>query len=156
LGIVGSLRFLDHDLTDPNNFPKLAPENYLCTASIPDSLIITIEIQEWATGLQITRILNLLEILHFGRSVEINICVKLFLSCVHEGFLWLDREVSIDTHLIAWIIGFPLVGEEPIPLFTDKTQKKYLAKRMKEKYGTFRGAHILECNVPFQMSSLGD
>jgi hypothetical protein len=46
-------------------------------------------------------ILNLLDILNFGRSTKINICVKLLLSCVHGGFLWLYRLVSIDTELIA-------------------------------------------------------
>jgi hypothetical protein len=52
--------------------------------------------------------------------------------------------VSIDTQLIVWITGFPSVGEDPLPLFTDKTQEKSLAERMKEKYGTFRGAHGLD------------
>jgi hypothetical protein len=39
------------------------------------------------------------------------------------------------------ITGFSSAGEDPLPLFMDKTQEKALAERMKEKYGTHRGAH---------------
>jgi hypothetical protein len=56
-----------------------------------------------------------------------------------EGFLWLDRAMLIETQLIAWITGFPLTEEDPLPLFIDKTKGKALAERMKEKYGTFKG-----------------
>jgi hypothetical protein len=69
-------------------------------------------------GVGKTCILNLLDIPHFGRSAEINICVKLLLICVHGLFLWLDRPVSIDIELIAWITGFPSKGEDPSLLFT--------------------------------------
>jgi hypothetical protein len=93
---------------------------------------------------QPTSILNLLEIPHFGRSKEINICVKLLLSFLHKGFLWLDKVVFIDTQLIAHITRLPLVGEYILPLFTDKTQEKSLAKIMKEKYGTFREVRRLD------------
>jgi hypothetical protein len=89
-------------------------------------------------------ILNLLEISHFGRSVEININVKLFLRYIHGGFLWLDRPVSIETQLIMWIIGLPLAWEDPLPLFTNKYKEKSLAEKMKDKYDTHRGARGLD------------
>jgi hypothetical protein len=38
----------------------------------------------------------------------------------------------------------PSSGEDPLPLFTDKAHEKALEERMKEKYGTFRGAHGLD------------
>jgi hypothetical protein len=38
------------------------------------------------------------------------------------------------------ITGFSSAGEDPLPLFMDKTQEKALAERMKEKYDTHRGA----------------
>jgi hypothetical protein len=84
------------------------------------------------------------DIPHFGTSTEINFFVKILLSFVHGGFLWLDRQISIDTDLITCIIGFPSKGEAPSPLFTYKKKDKALAKRMKDKYGTFRGAHGLD------------
>jgi hypothetical protein len=81
------------------------------------------------TGLEKIGILNLLDILHFGRSVEINICVKLLLSCVHGGFIWLDRPVSIDTELIAYITGLSSKGEDPSPFFTEKSKEKALEEK---------------------------
>jgi hypothetical protein len=62
-----------------------------------------VEPQEWASGLEKERILNLFEIPHFEQSMEINACVKVLLSCVHGGTLWLDPPVSIDTSLITCI-----------------------------------------------------
>jgi hypothetical protein len=67
----------------------------------------------------------------------------MLLICVHGGFLWLDREVSIDTQLIMRIIRLPSTGEEPLPLFTDKSKDKSLSKKMKYKYDTHRGARSL-------------
>lgn len=60
-------------------------------------MFILVEPQAWATGLEKLGILNLLEISHFGRSTEINVCVKLLLSYIHGGYLWLDMVVSVDT-----------------------------------------------------------
>jgi hypothetical protein len=34
----------------------------------------------------------------------------------------------------------PTQGEDPFPLFTDKANEKELSERIKEKYGTYRGA----------------
>jgi hypothetical protein len=48
--------------------------------------------------------------------------------------------VSIDTHLIAWITGLPSVGEDPLPLFIEKSKEKGMVKKMKDKYDTHRGA----------------
>jgi hypothetical protein len=79
----------------------------LCTRSVPGTRAILLEPQEWVSGLERERILNLLEILHFGVSTKINACVKVFLSCVHGGTLWLDPLVSINTILIVHITRLP-------------------------------------------------
>jgi hypothetical protein len=96
-----------------------------------------------------TSILNLFYILHFGRSADINICVKLLLSCVHGGFLWLDRPVSIDMELIVCITGLSSKGEDPLPFFTEKSKEKAYSKKMKDKYDTFivaRGLDLARIN----------
>jgi hypothetical protein len=67
-------------------------------------------------GLEKEGILNLLEISHFGWSMEINACVKVLLSCVHGGTLWLDPPVSMIL-LIACITGFPKARRGPGLLF---------------------------------------
>jgi hypothetical protein len=82
----------------------------------------------------------LLEILHFGRSVEINACVKMLLSFILGRCLWMDKFVSIDTELSAWKTGFPMVWEDPSPFFSDNSNEKSLLKRMKENFYMYRGS----------------
>jgi hypothetical protein len=122
----------------------LAREKYFCAKSVPVTGAILIELQTWTTRLQRSRILKLLEIPHFGRSLEINSCVKILLSCVNGGTLWLDPLVSTDTQLIVWIIGFPKVGEDSTTLFTNKAGEKELVESMKDKFNTFRGKRGLD------------
>jgi hypothetical protein len=37
-----------------------------------------------------------------------------------------------------------MAGEDPSPLFTDKSNEKALLERMKEKFDTYRGACIID------------
>jgi len=85
-----------------------------------------------------------LEIHHFCRSAKINACIKLLLSHVHGGFIWLNKVVLIDTYLIVWITRLPTQGKDPFPLFTEKDNEKALSERIKEKYGTYRGARGID------------
>jgi hypothetical protein len=63
--------------------------------------VILLETKMWVIGVEKSGILNLLEVPHFGRSLEINAYVKLLFNYVHGGTLWLDPLVLIDTTLIA-------------------------------------------------------
>jgi hypothetical protein len=67
----------------------------------------------------------------------------MLLSCVHHGYLWLDRLVSIDTYLFVHIVGLLSQEEDPSLLFFDKKNEKTLSERMKEKFHTFRGQRRL-------------
>jgi hypothetical protein len=144
LGEIESLRYSNHNLSDANKFPELATQNYLRTVMRLGSLVMTLESKEWVTGLQRAGILNLLEIPHFGRITEINACVKLFLICVHGGFLWMDRVMLRDTQFIVRITRLPTQGEDPLSLFTDNSNEKALLETIKEKHGTHRGARDLD------------
>jgi hypothetical protein len=62
------------------SFLELEREKYLCTKSVSGIGAILVETQMWETRLENSGILNLMEIPHFGRSLEINACVKLLLS----------------------------------------------------------------------------
>jgi hypothetical protein len=66
------------------------------------------------------------------------------LNCVHGGYLWLDRSVSLDTYLIMRIIGLPSQGEDPLLLFSDKKNEKALSKSMEENFHTHKGVHSLD------------
>jgi hypothetical protein len=101
LGKVSQLKYVDHDITDTTKFPELAPSEYL-ELKIDPVMNQTIPVPKvWARGLERAGILNLFDIPHFDRSQEVNACVKMLLTCVHGGYLWLDRPISIDTDLIS-------------------------------------------------------
>jgi hypothetical protein len=108
LGRVSQLKYVDHDITDMTNFPEIAPHHYLELRLDPTMNQSILVPKVWARGLESERILKLLDIPHFGRRNEVNACVKFLLTYVHGGYLYLDRPISIDTDLIARIIGLPL------------------------------------------------
>jgi hypothetical protein len=93
--------------------------------------MVVIEADIWATGLQKDGILNLFDIPHFKRSVEISTYVNILLTCIHEGYLWLNGPISIDTDLIVHITGLPSQGEDPSQIFRKKNNEKALSKSMK-------------------------
>jgi hypothetical protein len=59
----------------------------------------------------------------------------------HGGVMWLQKLISIDVELIAYIIGMPSWGMDPAQFLEDKTRDKTLAEEMKNKYDTERGTH---------------
>jgi hypothetical protein len=113
--------------------------------------MIVIEPHVWVMGLQKASPINLFDIPHFGRSYEINVCVKMLLNCVDGGCMWLDKPVSIDTDLIFHINGVPSQGEDHTQLFLDKKNNKYLFKRKKEKFHTLYGKHFLYVTIIFDL-----
>jgi hypothetical protein len=94
-------------------------------------------------GLKKSGILNLLEAPHFVHSLEINVCIKLLLNCIHGGTFCLDPLMSIDTTLIAWITRLPKVGDDPTTLFK-KEGERALSEAMKDKFHIFRGERGLD------------
>jgi hypothetical protein len=54
-------------------------------------------------GLYKTHIMNFLKITHFGREKYVNNYIKKLLAVLHGGCLCMDRSVSIDFELIAFI-----------------------------------------------------
>jgi hypothetical protein len=137
LGMIPALKYVDHDITDENKFLELVPSKFLMKFISFETHMIIIEPQVWDRGLQKAGLLNLFDIPHFGWSQEINACVKMLLSCVHGGYLWLDRPISIDIDLIVHITGLPSQGLDPASMFFDKKKEKSLTESMKEKFHTF-------------------
>jgi hypothetical protein len=76
-----------------------------------------VEAHEWVLGLEKYGTLKLFKMTHFKPSNKINACVKVFLSCIHGGTLWLDPPVSIDIILVARITGLRKEGKDPSLLF---------------------------------------
>ena len=100
--------------------------------------------QAWIASLQPSRLLNLLQIPHFGCNNEINVVIKVLLSCVHEGHLWLDHRVDIMIDLIHQIIGLSKTGANLVAHFVGKDQDKKLAVRLTKKYNLTRGGRVYD------------
>ena len=94
--------------------------------------------QAWIASLRPLGLLNLLQIPHFGRSNEINAVMKVLLSCVHGGYLWLDHRVDITIDLIHWIMGLSKTRADPVAHFVGKDQDKKLAAQLIKKYNLTR------------------
>jgi len=98
-----------------------------------------------------SRIMNLLDIPHFGQGAKITYCIKTLLSCVRGGYLWLDRKISIDFALIHRITGLPMEGEDPTSMFSDKHRDRDMAACVMMQYHTTIGVCDLKValiNVP--------
>jgi len=54
--------------------------------------------------------MNLIQIPHFGQSTKVNTVVKILLSRLHGGYMWMDTKISIDPHLIWRIIRLSKQG----------------------------------------------
>ena len=93
--------------------------------------------QEWIEKLVASGLLNLLRTLHFGRSPKLNVVVKVFLSFVHEGYLWLDIKIDLNVNVIHRITGLSKVGRDPRAHFIGKNLERKLAMDiMKETKAT--------------------
>jgi hypothetical protein len=91
--------------------------------------------QPWTMNLAQSTILNVMKIPHFGRHQEVNMCVKLLLSCYHGGYLWLDRCIIVDPTLIHRITGLSMQGPDPQDFYPGKAADCALAQRIKDTYG---------------------
>jgi hypothetical protein len=101
LGFVNKLKYVDHDVADIGKFPKFVQQVYMDNRGEGPLVDPILEPKQWIIGLYNTRIMNLLEIPHFGRGNDVNFCIKQLLALVHGDILWMKRHVSIDVELIA-------------------------------------------------------
>jgi hypothetical protein len=139
LGHIKKLKYSDHDVADTDKFLEFAKRVYMETVGINSIGEPMDQPLCWATGLEKTRILGLLDLPHFGRGQYVGACIKQLLAVTHDGDIWLEKFVSIDIDIIASITGFPSQGMDPVHFLDDKTKEKSLAEEMKKKYGTNRG-----------------
>jgi len=99
-----------------------------------------LEPKQWITGLYSSRIMNLLEITHFGRGKDVNSYVKQLLERALGGFLCMERHVPIDVDLIAKIIGLLVDRVKPDQYLGDKMKENTIVEEVKSQFGTNRGS----------------
>lgn len=93
LGRTDELKYADHDLTDTKKFPRFHLDQYLKVLKDDQGEESIIPL-DWADNLHRATILNLVGIPHFGQSPEVNVVVKLLLTRVHGGYLWMKYRIS--------------------------------------------------------------
>ena len=84
-------------------------------------------------------LLNLLRIPHFGQSLELNAVVKVLLSCVHEGYLWLDRKIDLNVDVIHCIIDLSKVGTKPFSHFVSKNLDLKISMKLTRDHNLTKG-----------------
>jgi hypothetical protein len=100
LGLILDIKINDFNLEYKNNYVFLTPHKYLKKTTWKKLNIFP---QPWTKEIMMSTILNIMNLCHFGRYQEVNMFVKLLLSCYHGGNLWLDRLVTMDPMLIHMI-----------------------------------------------------
>ena len=110
----------------------------------PTKTLEPLTLQAWIASLQPSGLLNLLQIPHFLRSNKINVVIKVLLSYMHGGHLWLDCRVDIMINLIHLITGLRKTSVNPMTHFMAKDQEKNLVVRLINKYNLTRGGQAYD------------
>lgn len=95
--------------------------------------------QEWIEKWVSSGLLNLLRIPHFGQSLEFNAIVKVLLSCVHEGYLWLDRKIYLNVYVNHIITVLSKVGGDPGSHFIGKNLDWKIAVKIRKEHKVTKG-----------------
>jgi hypothetical protein len=126
-----TLKISDFNLGDCKNYGMLAPHKYLTKTTGKKSKIIP---HPWTMDIARSTILNVMKTPHFDRHQEVNVCVKILLSCYHHGYLWLDRCIIVDLVLIHQITGLSMQGPDPQNFYPRKVVDLALAQFIKENF----------------------
>jgi hypothetical protein len=132
LGQIPLLKHSDFNLRERKNYTTLPPHCYLMKTTENKPPLIP---QPWIKELAQSTILNVMNILHFGRRQEVNACIKFLLSCYHGRYLWLDRIITVDLALIYRITGLSMKGHDPQQFYPGMTSDRSLVQCIKESYG---------------------
>ena len=79
------------------------------------------------------RLLHLIWIPHFHRTLITIFVIRYLLFLVHDGYLWLEEPIPITVHLIHMISWLPCEGRDPAKI-ARKSGDLALAEAMKKKY----------------------
>ena len=89
-------------------------------------------------------LLNLLRLPHFGHGAEVNAVVRILLSCLHGGYLWLGNKVDLNVNLIHHITELSKTGQHPTIDTTGKTKEPKLSPTLVAKYQLQRGGRAYD------------
>lgn len=144
LGHIPNLQYQDYNLQDTEKFPKFQVDKYLCKKPDLITLIETIVPRDQIEKLAPSGLLNLLKISHFGRSPKLNAVVKILLSCVHEGYLWLDRKIDLNLDVIHKITGLSKASSDPGAHFVGKSLDRKLSVKIMKEHNVTKGTRAYD------------
>ena len=125
------LKFEDHDLL---LLKDVWDEPYKSVLTVLGAPIQRIP-QPWASELDNSGLLGLINMPHFGRLNESHACVKQILAYFHGGMLYLNEPISVIVDLIINIMSLPKVGEDLVQYLRGRDTVKKLSKQLKECFG---------------------
>ena len=112
-GNMHAVKFADYNLGDYKLYPHFRRDRYMTIQRNPRTKRDEFVPMDHAQHLAKSGLLDLLEIPHFGRGPEVNVVVRMLLSCVHGGYLWLGTRVDVGVDLIHRITGLSKTGNDP-------------------------------------------
>lgn len=119
----------------------------MCKRVNPVTKVKVLAPQEWIEKLTPSGLLNLLRIPHFGNILELNAVVKVLMSCVHDGYLWLDYKIDLNMDAIHHIIGLSKVGADPTVHFMGKNLNRKLVAKLMKEFNLFKGGRAYDVAV---------
>ena len=87
LGYADVAKFVDYNVGDSKRYPQFRPDQYLTIQKNPRTGADEYVPMEHVQILERSGLLNLLRIPHFGRGAEVNVVVRILISCIHGGYL---------------------------------------------------------------------
>ena len=89
-------------------------------------------------------LLKLLRIPHFGHSPKVNAVIKRLLSCVHDGYLWIEGNIDLNIDVIHRIMGLSKVADDPSTHFVEKTLDRKLAAKLTKELKLTKGTRTYD------------
>jgi len=144
VGYAAAVKFVYYNLADGKTYPHFKSDQYLRHEQNPRTAREELVPMPHVQILEPTGLLNLLRLPHFGRSAEVNAVVRVLLSCLHGGYLWLGRQVDLNIDLIHRITGLSKTGKLPDLQISGKTKDSKLPPALVKKYKLQRGGRAYD------------
>lgn len=132
-------------------FPHLAIQKFKKQLYYEGMGVTTLEIEEWACGVEKSRLRNLIWVPHYHHTPINTTCIHQLLTLIHDECLLLGGHIPITYMLIHRLTHFPHEGMNPAKEFSGKTGEKELDECMKNNYQLVKKARrysILSINDP--------
>jgi hypothetical protein len=81
---------------------------------------------------------------HFTCNPELNTVVKVFLSCVHDIYLWLDHKIDVNVDVIHCITCLSKAGANLASHFIGKNFDQKLTVKLRKEFKLSKGGQVYD------------